>query len=121
MMEGVEILATGTMGIGSTVNWGLTIIIGLVIGGIIGMCVGFYDQSISAGLGIGILIFFAAAALTAIATEKPAYTIPIYKVVIKDSVSMNEFSERYEIINQEGKIYTIKEREDATINNSSSS
>ena len=121
MMEGVEILATGTMGIGSTVNWGLIVIIGLVAGGIIGITVGFGSQSIFVGLGIGILVFLAAASLTAIATEKPAYIIPIYKVVIKDSVSMNEFSERYEIINQEGKIYTIKEREDATINNSSSS
>ena len=110
MMEGVEVLATGTMGIGSTVNWGLIIIIGLVAGGIVGMLGGFCDHSIFVGLGTGILVFLAAASLTAIATEKPAYTIPIYKVVIKDSVSMNEFSKRYEIINQDGKIFTIKEK-----------
>ena len=120
-MEGIEVLATGTMGIGSTVNWGLIIIIGLVAGGVVGMLGGFCDHSIFVGLGTGILVFLAAASLTAVATEKPAYTIPIYKVVIKDSVSMNEFSERYEIINQEGKIYTIREREDATNNNYPSS
>jgi hypothetical protein len=34
-----------------------------------------------------------------------------YKVTIDDSVSMNEFNERYEIIEVEGKIYTIKEKE----------
>ena len=33
-----------------------------------------------------------------------------YKVTIDDSVSMNEFQEKYEIIRTEGKIYTIKEK-----------
>ena len=33
-----------------------------------------------------------------------------YKVTIDDSVSMNEFLDKYEIINQEGKIYTVKEK-----------
>jgi len=34
-----------------------------------------------------------------------------YKVTIDDSVSMVEFLDKYEIIDQEGKIYTVKERE----------
>ena len=34
-----------------------------------------------------------------------------YKVTIDDSVPMNEFLDKYEIIDQEGKIYTVKERE----------
>lgn len=34
-----------------------------------------------------------------------------YKVTINDSVSMNEFLDKYEILDQEGKIYTVKERE----------
>lgn len=33
-----------------------------------------------------------------------------YKVIIDDSVSMNEFIEKYEIIETEGKIYTVRER-----------
>ena len=33
-----------------------------------------------------------------------------YKVTIDDTVSLNEFYEKYEIIDQEGKIYTIKFR-----------
>lgn len=33
-----------------------------------------------------------------------------YKVTIDDTVSMNEFLERYEIIDQEGKIYTVREK-----------
>ena len=34
-----------------------------------------------------------------------------YKATIEDSVSMNEFLDRYEILDQEGKIYTMRERE----------
>lgn len=34
-----------------------------------------------------------------------------YKVTIDDSVSMTEFMDKYEILDQEGKIYTVKERE----------
>lgn len=32
-----------------------------------------------------------------------------YKVTVSESVSLSEFTEKYSIINQEGKIYTIKE------------
>lgn len=34
-----------------------------------------------------------------------------YKVTISDEVSMNEFYEKYEVLDQEGKIYTVRERE----------
>lgn len=33
-----------------------------------------------------------------------------YKVAIDDSVLMNEFLDKYEIIEQEGKIYTVREK-----------
>lgn len=33
-----------------------------------------------------------------------------YQVTINDSVSMNEFQSKYEIIEIEGKIYTVRER-----------
>lgn len=34
-----------------------------------------------------------------------------YKVTIEDNVQLTEFYEQYEIIKQEGKIYTIREKE----------
>lgn len=34
-----------------------------------------------------------------------------YQVTISDSVNLNEFLKHYEIIDQQGKIYTIKERD----------
>lgn len=33
-----------------------------------------------------------------------------YKVTIEDSVSLNEFLDKYEILGQEGRIYTVKEK-----------
>jgi hypothetical protein len=33
-----------------------------------------------------------------------------YKVTISDEVSMTEFLERYEVIDQDGKIFTVKEK-----------
>lgn len=33
-----------------------------------------------------------------------------YKVIISDEVLMNEFNKKYEIVEQEGKIYTVRER-----------
>ena len=41
----------------------------------------------------------------------PREEITRYQVLIDDSVSFIEFNDRYEIINQDGAIYTIQERE----------
>ena len=41
-------------------------------------------------------------------SQKVAYTE--YQVTIDDSVSFNEFTEKYEIIDSDGKIYTVKEK-----------
>ncbi|MBR5503373.1 MAG: hypothetical protein IKV87_02855 [Methanobrevibacter sp.] len=37
----------------------------------------------------------------------PCYTS--YEVILEDSVSINEFLNRYEILDQRGQIYVIKE------------
>jgi formate/nitrite transporter FocA (FNT family) len=34
-----------------------------------------------------------------------------YQVTVSDDVNFNEFSAKYEILGQEGRIYTVKERE----------
>lgn len=34
-----------------------------------------------------------------------------YKVIINDSVSMTEFMDKYMILDQEGRIYTVREKE----------
>lgn len=39
--------------------------------------------------------------------QVPYYTS--YEVILEDSVSMNEFLDRYEILGQRGQIYVVKE------------
>lgn len=52
-------------------------------------------------LGIGIF-------LEGFVINETIKTTPIYKVLVSDSVSMNEFYSKYEVLNVEGKIYTIE-------------
>ncbi len=41
---------------------------------------------------------------------EPATYETQYKVTISDEVSMNDFYEHYEVIDQDGKIFTVRER-----------
>jgi hypothetical protein len=62
---------------------------------------------IFAGIIFGIVFGLIVGFCDGIPTEYETH----YKVVISDEVFMNEFLERYEILDQEGKIYTVRERE----------
>ena len=121
MMEGIEVLATIPEGTNLVVNLPVAIIAGGIIWLVFGIWLATYTDNIFVGLLSGFLIGFVIFA--AIIDMSAEYTefIDIYKVTISDEIKLNEFNERYVIINQEGKIYTIKEREEVTINNSSSS
>ena len=114
-MTGVEILATQEVATTFAFNWSicicLTVLITVVLtligfladidncccGWIIGLCV---------GLVIGSVIGIDFAKDSGTPTEYETQ----YKVTISDEVSMNDFLECYEIVSQEGKIYTVRER-----------
>lgn len=117
-MSGVEILATEEVAI-AWVNWNwkgflLTVGICFFVAIIAGVLAGASDDW---GLGVIIflVVFIAGGALfgtlVGCTTGDPIEYEIQYKVVIDDSVSMNEFIEKYEIIDQEGKIYTVREKE----------
>ena len=63
----------------------------------------FLEVFIICGLIFGPLIGFCSGEPTKYETQ--------YKITIDDSVSMTEFLDKYEIIDQDGKIYTVRERE----------
>lgn len=113
-MTGVEILTTQEVATAFAFSWenfwiGMSVIlfiglflgaicsmiekdiVGLIAGGILGVVFG-----CMLGVGVGI---------DSIPTEYETQ----YKVTISDEVSMNDFLERYEIVSQEGKIYTVRE------------
>ena len=109
-MTGVEILATGegatSFEPNSTVF--LFVLALCVIGGLV---IGSKGKECGLGALVGLLIGMVVGRLFAVIigiAELEYY--PTYKVTISDEVSMNEFMDKYEILNQDGKIYTIKER-----------
>lgn len=61
-------------------------------------------------LGIILAIAVGVCVLAGWITNEPQYETQ-YKVTVSDEVSMNEFFEHYEIIDQEGKIYIVREKD----------
>lgn len=113
-MTGVEILAIQEVVIDYEFSW--LIYIGVIFGfaiilGFIGYFTTTYPRLEDAliGMFIGVLI----GAL--IGLVPASYLIPgeyetRYKVTISDETTVNDFLSKYEIIDQEGKIYTVVER-----------
>lgn len=113
MMEGIEILAQEPIMGGGCGD--IALAIGLIVAVIVGIIVGIYYIDAASGVFAGILVMLitvVAGMFTEAFTAHPTGEYK-YKVTISDDVSMNEFLEKYEIVDQEGKIMTIKERDEA--------
>ena len=109
-MTGVEILATGEGATSFEPNFivFLSVLAFCFIGGIV---IGSKDKEYGLGAVIGLFIGTLAGFLSGViigVAEIEYY--PTYKVIISDEVSINEFMDKYEILSQDGKIYTVKER-----------
>lgn len=117
-MSGVEILATEEVAIAwESWNWEgflLVVIIAFFVAVIAGVLAGVSDDW-KLGVAVFLIVFIAGGALFGTlvgrTTGEPTEYETQYKVIIDDSVSMNEFTEKYEIIDQDGKIYTVREKE----------
>jgi Na+-translocating ferredoxin:NAD+ oxidoreductase RnfA subunit len=91
---------------------------GYVILGIIGCCVFLVGGIllISEGCDIGGSISFVLVLaslvliILSVTSNKDSINYIEYKVTIDESVSLVEFCDKYEILDQEGRIYTVKER-----------
>jgi ABC-type xylose transport system permease subunit len=116
-MNGVDILAMEEVAViqafGWTWFWTVTIVIG-VTGLIYSICEflnGYYRWPyIPAMTSLFIFVGLLFGTLAGVTTTKPREYETRYKVLISDEVSMTEFLEKYEIVNTEGKIYTIREK-----------
>ena len=116
-MNGVEILASTEVVAESAYNtttfW-TVVSIGSIMTAIICVCLwaneGFSTDIIGiACIGVLISCFIGGAAGIGCATPTKYETQ--YKVTISDEVSINDFMDKSEILDQDGKIYTVKERE----------
>lgn len=116
-MNGVEILSSAEVASEFAFNWtAFWTTLGILFGiGLISSVVSFLfmEEWGAAFASLFVACFLGIWLGTVIANNNK---IPIsyethYKVTIDDTVSMNEFLDKYEILDQEGKIYTVKERE----------
>ena len=111
-MNGVEILSSEI--IYNTILPEIWFGLGLMLGFI---CVSLFVRCISEGCDILPWIFAVFAVVCIVISSlgstpnKNDINYIEYKVAIDNSVPMNEFLDKYEILDQEGKIYTVKERE----------
>ena len=111
-MAGVEILSSETIYNTILPEYFLGIGLGAVILFAFAMVLCFANERISLGF-ICIALAFGSAIVGSLGGiySKTNINHIEYKVIIDDSVSMNEFLDKYEILDQEGKIYTVKEKE----------
>lgn len=109
MLEGIEVLSK--IEIMCPPAWALVLLFVTMIVAVIFVVVTLYEKhDILYTLSIIFLLLFIGSFILCFVLERPTGKYE-YKVTIDDSVSMNEFNERYEIIEVEGKIYTIKDKE----------
>jgi ABC-type uncharacterized transport system permease subunit len=118
-MGGIEILASEEVAIEwASWNW-LSFWIGVAIAFVLSLVAGFIFACQEADIFAGLLMFgcmlIGVGSLLGIILGKnfvdPTKYETHYKVTIDESVSMTEFNEKYEVLEQEGKIYTVRERE----------
>lgn len=115
-MTGVEVLAQQEVAVEHAYCWpaflitaGIIVVVFAVVG--IVLSIREYDwMDLIACVLAGVFFGAVTGALLGTVFQTPTAYKTQYKVVISDEVPMNEFYERYEVISQEGKIYTIRER-----------
>lgn len=117
-MEGVEILfareITRAVWNGFVWHWGLAIVIfvGLILIG-----VAIYASwnattqggELTAMIIIGVIFLIVGGFCFYIEGTVPVYDHTEYKVTVDETVNMNEFFEKYELVGQEGKIYIVQD------------
>lgn len=116
-MSGVEILHSsevfvsgGFSGEAFLITFSVWVVIGFILGATLALAT-LEETFVIYGPIIGAIFGLLLGALVSGVRSTPAEYETHYKVLISDEVSMNEFLEEYEIIDQEGKIYTVKEKE----------
>lgn len=115
-MSGVEILSVEQVAIAWDYNWTafwIFLALSLACSAFLGLvATGKSDDwsDFAAYIITGFVLGACVAVLIGGLFEIPVEYTNQYKVTISDEVSLNEFNEQYEIIDQEGKIYTVRER-----------
>ena len=113
MIEGIEILAQSE--IMNMPSWTAWILVLLGFGVVVGILGSLADIDYLLFLGIiGICTGFVGLLVIAITDPREPTGRYEYQVIIDENVSFTELYEKYEVIGQNGKIWTIKDKDTAT-------
>ena len=115
-MTGVEILASNEVITETIFNWTM---FWIIFGGCLfvflmsGIGISVYDKDWRnlCLVIVGVLLGACFGAIAGEGTRVPEGYETQHKVIVSDEVNMNDFFEKYELIEQEGKIYTVRKRE----------
>lgn len=113
-MEGIEVLSefVETGGVVSPLDGiGLGLLLFGATFALFGWCMIFFSEKYMSGAIITVFGLLFLAFSLCIGICAPREQTKCYKVTIDESVSFVEFQDRYEILEQDGKIYVICEKE----------
>lgn len=108
LMEGLEILSVkeGSIPISLSFFLGELCFVAVVLSAYI--VFGAISEGSFGGATIGLLFLGIGVFLSWTVINEAINPTPVYRVLVSDSVSMNEFYSKYEILKVDGKIYTIE-------------
>jgi uncharacterized BrkB/YihY/UPF0761 family membrane protein len=117
-MSGVEILAVEEIVTKYNFNWnwflivtGIVLAIFIVVGILMSIKSSDWTQLLIGAI-VGLIFSCIFGSVFGTGERIPSEYETQYKVTIADEVSMNEFVDRYEIIEQNGRLYTVRERKE---------
>ena len=107
-MQGIEFLTSTQVVTNYTFNTTAFWITALIVIGI-SVLIGIYEMEVLPCSLCGVIFGLLLGCLVGGALSEPTEYETQYKVTISDETSMTEFVEQYEIIDQDGKIFTVRE------------
>ena len=113
-MEGVFILNEYVMASPYAFSW-LTAFIIMGIGIVCGIFYGFAQKSAfgaAAIIGAVLIMALLLGGIVGVIYPTEQHQVTYYQVEVSDMVSFNDFMHKYEIVDKNGEIYTVKERKD---------
>lgn len=109
-MEGIEILSSRITHVPTTLCMLFFVII-FIVGAICFLMFADYKEVVPLLVGTICVVLFVCLIAGMKKNDKLGKEVYLYKVTISEDVSVLEFHNKYKIIDEEGEIFTIRERE----------
>mgnify|MGYP003424555677 CR=1 FL=1 len=113
-MTGVEILTTEQVATSQAYNWTVALIVAGEFFVAIILCRMFLTELFDIGSCLTLIICgIVFGAMMGVATSNPSEYVTQHQVLVSEDVSFTEFYERYDVIKQDGKLFTVREKDSA--------